>query len=429
MIVFWFRRDLRLNDNCGLYHALRAGESVLPLFIFDRRILSELEDKDDPRVSFLLDEVSRLKSELEMNGSSLKMLFGEPIDIIEGLAASHPVTAVFANHDYEPYARDRDEAVSRMLAGLGVSFHTYKDQVIFDKDDVMKAPGSPYTVFTPYMKKWKSLFRKEMLIPFPSELHGDKFIRTDPYPSITIGDLGFTRSPYEIPSRKVDPEILKNYDKTRDFPSLPGTSRMSVHLRFGTVSIRQLFASALEWNEKYMNELIWREFYKMILWHFPHVANRSFKPRYDLIRWRNNEREFEAWCSGKTGIPIVDAGIRELNATGFMHNRLRMITASFLTKQLLIDWRWGEAYFARKLMDYDLSSNNGGWQWAAGTGVDAAPYFRIFNPLLQAERFDPDGSYVKSWVPESANEHYIKPIVDVRAARERALKVYAEALK
>lgn len=429
MRIFWFRRDLRLHDNAGLFHALKDGEEVLPLFIFDTQILKRLQDDDDARITFILEELTRIKKKLEKNGSSLLIRTGKPEQVFDSLLREYKVSAVYCNHDYEPYARERDEHVRRVLTRAGAGFETFKDQVIFEKEEVMKVSDGPYTVFTPYKNKWRSLFKMEMTDSFPSESYTGNFQKTTAFPVVTLVSLGFRYSGISAPPRSIPTEIIRNYDKTRDFPAARGTTRLSPHLRFGTVSIRELFRSSFGLNETFVDELIWREFYMMILWHFPHVTDHAFKPKYDRITWRNNEEEFRAWCNGMTGFPIVDAGMRELNQSGYMHNRARMVTASFLTKQLLIDWRWGEAYFARKLLDYELASNNGGWQWAAGTGCDAAPYFRIFNPALQVKKFDPGLEYIRKWVPEYGSEHYVKAIVEEKPARERALKAYAAVLK
>ena len=427
--IFWFRRDLRLEDNHGLYRALEENAPVVPVFIFDKHILSRLEDKDDARLTFIYDEVGRLKNRVEKFGSSLIVRFGEPVSIIEGLAVEFSIGKVYANHDYEPYARERDEEVARSLRALNVSFITVKDQVIFEKDDILKADGKPYTVFTPYMKQWKAAFAVENTEAYNTEKYVQHFYRMAPRTLPSLEELGFRRSSLCFPGREIDEELIASYDKTRDIPSLEGTSRLGIHLRFGTISIRKLVRTAAKLNEVFLNELIWREFYMMILWHFPHVEKSSFKPRYDRIPWRNDEAEFRAWCEGHTGYPIVDAGMRQLNETGYMHNRLRMVTASFLTKLLLIDWRWGEAYFARKLLDYELSSNNGGWQWSAGSGCDSAPYFRIFSPDSQTNKFDPQGSFIKRWVAEKDDEQYPAKLVEYSSARKRALEVYRKALQ
>lgn len=425
--VFWFRRDLRLNDNAGLYHALKERGNVLPLFIFDLNILEKLSSREDHRVSFIFDQLQEMQKSLRQYGSSLIVRYGRPVEVFEKLINEFPITAVYTNHDYEPYARERDESVGRLLSTRGIDFRTFKDQVIFEKDEVIKENGEPFTVFTPYMKRWRQKFTLEPLPVWPSENWLNRCVQVEPQP-FSLDPAGFRYVKVNYPPRDVDTDIIRNYHKTRDFPAIPGTSRLSVHLRFGTISIRELVRTAAALNDTFLNELIWREFYMMILWFFPHVVNRSFKPQYDNIRWINDEKLFQRWCEGLTGYPIVDAGMRQLNQTGYMHNRLRMITASFLTKHLLIDWRWGEAYFAEKLLDFELSSNNGGWQWSAGTGCDAAPYFRIFNPELQTLKFDPDKQFIRTWVPEFDKAGYPEPVVDHQFSRQRALKVYQQAL-
>jgi deoxyribodipyrimidine photo-lyase len=427
--IFWFRRDLRLTDNAGLYHALKSGGPVMPVFIFDTNILQQLDNRTDRRVEFIHQRLGRLQEELIALGSSLKVLYGTPLQAFQQLVQEHPVKQVFTNHDYEPYARERDAVIAAFLKEKGIAFHTYKDQVIFDKQEVVKDDGQPYTVFTPYSKKWKATLNDLHVQVYPVEKYRQHFYQQSPVPLPSLTSIGFTASGLSFPSPHPDKTLIKKYDQQRDFPGIAGTSRMGVHLRFGTISIRSLVQKAQQLNETYLNELIWREFYQMILWHFPHVGKgKAFKPAYDLIQWRNNEAEFERWCAGNTGYPIVDAGMRELNATGFMHNRVRMITASFLSKHLLIDWRWGEAYFAAQLLDYDLASNNGGWQWAAGSGCDAAPYFRIFNPALQTKKFDPHFDYIKKWVPEWNELNYPPPIVEHELARKRCLEAYKNAL-
>jgi deoxyribodipyrimidine photo-lyase len=355
--------------------------------------------------------------------------YGNPEEIFREIADQYSISKVFTNHDYEPYAIERDLKVGRILQERQIIFSTIKDQVVFEKNEVVKDSGEPYTVFTPYSKKWKTKFFETGIVNYPSENHSDHFVKISPFPMPGITSLGFTEKLAEIPSREPDISILKNYNLTRDFPAKRGTSRLGIHLRFGTISIRQLVKLAVSINEVYLNELIWREFYMMILWHFPQVNESSFKPQYDMIAWRNDEEKFAAWCEGRTGYPIVDAGMRELNQSGYMHNRVRMITASFLTKHLLTDWRWGEAYFAKKLLDYELASNNGGWQWAAGTGCDAAPYFRVFNPALQTEKFDPQKLYIRKWVPEFETARYPRPIVNHAEARTAAINAYKKALE
>lgn len=423
--LFWFRRDLRLQDNAGLYYALREKENVLPVFIFDTVILDGLEDKKDSRVEFILQSLELIKKELEALGSSLLVLHGNPVEIYQQLNPK----AVYTNHDYEPYANQRDETVRSLLQAKGISFNTYKDQVIFEKSEVVKDDGKPYTVFTPYSKKWKATVNAFFLKSYPVEKYVKNLKRVSPLPFPSLADIGFQPSGIAFPERKIKQSVIEKYKEQRDFPAIEGTTKLSVHLRFGTVSIRALARIAQQKNETWLNELIWREFYHMILWHFPHVQTKAFKPAYDQIQWRNNPQEFEKWCAGQTGYPIVDAGMRELNQTGYMHNRVRMIVASFLTKHLLIDWRWGEAYFAKKLLDFDLAANNGGWQWAAGSGCDAAPYFRVFNPYLQTEKFDAEKKYISHWVPEWNALNYPKPIVDHSMARDRVLEAYKVALE
>jgi deoxyribodipyrimidine photo-lyase len=423
--LFWFRRDLRLQDNAGLYRALKENEEVLPIFIFDTQILDNLDDKTDLRVAFIHQSLMLMQKQLEEMGSSLLVLHGNPVEIFKELKPK----AVYTNHDYEPYARKRDGLVREVLEKKETSFKSFKDQVIFEKDEVTKDDGKPYTIFTPYSRKWKSNLEDSTLKSFPTEKNFGNFKKVSTIPLPSLSEIGFQKTAFTFPERLVRQSIVEHYDKQRNFPAIDGTTKLSVHLRFGTVSIRKLAQVALNKNETWLNELIWRDFYHMILWHFPYVETKAFKPAYDKIEWRNNEKEFAAWCEGKTGYPIVDAGMRELNATGFMHNRVRMITASFLTKHLLIDWRWGEAYFAKKLLDFDLAANNGGWQWAASSGCDAAPYFRVFNPELQTEKFDPKLQYIKKWVPEFGTEKYPKPIVEHKLARERVLKTYKEALE
>ncbi|MGC1243344.1 MAG: deoxyribodipyrimidine photo-lyase [Chryseosolibacter sp.] len=422
--VFWFRRDLRLYDNAGLYQALRDSKEVIPLFIFDTTILSRLEEKSDRRVHFIHHSLQQLSEALESVGSTLIILQGIPREIFQLLDPAR----VYTNHDYEPYARKRDADVQQILTAKGCAFHSCKDQVIFEKNEVSKDDERPYTVFTPFSKKWKASISDMDLCAHESGALLTNLRKTDPLPFPSLADIGFATTDTAFPGRDIRSQVVEHYTRGRDYPALDATSRLSVHLRFGTISIRNAVSTATKLNETWLNELIWREFYQMILWNFPHVENSAFKPAYNSIEWRNDEREFEAWCEGKTGYPMVDAGMRELNTTGFMHNRLRMITASFLTKHLLIDYRWGEAYFAKKLLDYDLAANNGGWQWAAGSGCDAVPYFRIFNPALQRAKFDKDSLYINKWVPEVHTRSYPEPIVDHDFARRRALLVYKTAL-
>lgn len=426
--IFWFRRDLRIEDNAGLYHALKSGLSVLPLFIFDTEILDKLEDKADKRVQFIYNEISRLHNELKQHGSSIIVKIGTALTVWKELLNEYDIKAVYTNHDYEPYGKERDTKVSELLLGKGITFQTYKDCVVFEKDEVVKDDGNPYTIFTPYSRKWKTKLTAFYYKPYPSTKYVKHFVKTKSLYLPSLKEVGFEHSEFEYPPRIIKHSLISNYDKTRDIPGIEGTSHLGLHLRFGTLSIRKLLAYALERNQTYVNELIWRDFYHQILWHFPHVATGAFRKEYETIQWRNNEHEFELWCQGQTGIPIVDAGMRELNKTGYMHNRVRMIVASFLTKHLLIDWRWGEAYFAEKLLDFELASNNGGWQWSAGCGTDAAPYFRIFNPITQADKFDKDRKYINHWVPEFGTAAYPQPIVDLNEGRDRCLRAYKKAL-
>jgi deoxyribodipyrimidine photo-lyase len=426
--VFWFRRDLRLNDNYGLFKLLSSHKNILALFIFDKAILDKLPSKD-ARVQFLFQELMAIKQQLEQVGSSLLIRYGDVDRVWEDLSLEYEIKSVFANRDYESYARSRDKRIYEFLEGKGVPFKAYKDQVIFEKNEILKDDGKPYVVFTPYMKRYKLLLKKEHLQAYPSESLTDNFIKIENLDAPSLTEMGFETFPIQYPSREFPKEVIRNYHERRDIPSLAGTSRLSLHLRFGTISVRALAKVAQQENEKYFNELIWRDFYQTILYHFPHSEKESFRRQYDLIEWENNSEHFEKWCAGKTGYPLVDAGMRELNETGFMHNRVRMVVASFLTKHLLIEWRWGEAYFAEKLLDFDLASNVGGWQWAAGSGVDAAPYFRVFNPSLQMEKFDPEKKYIKKWVPEFGTSHYPKPIVEHKEARLRAIARYKKTLK
>ena len=425
--ICWLRRDLRLYDNTALYHALQSQYPVLIVFIFDTLILDKLADKKDKRTDFIHQTLTQMDSLLLQKKSSLYAFHGSPSDCFGILRKKFEIKAVFANHDYEPYAIERDLGIQSLLAQDGIPFYTFKDQVIFEKAEVMKLDGSPYTVFTPYSKMWKQKYRSDPPPSFPSEDHLDNLIKTKPYKLPSLEELGFQRSGVDIQQKFIARDIILHYHNTRNVPSLDGTSKLGVHLRFGTVSIRQLVRVASQLNEQWLNELIWREFFMMILFHFPHVVNNCFKKKYDQIQWRNNEHEFELWSRGETGYPIVDAGMRQLNQTGWMHNRVRMIVASFLVKHLLIDWRWGEAYFAEKLLDFDLASNNGNWQWAAGCGCDAAPYFRIFNPDAQTKKFDPELKYIKTWIKDFP-DNYPEPIVDHEFARKRALQVYKSSL-
>lgn len=441
IIIHWFRRDLRLEDNRGFAEALRRANAlqaeVLPLFIFDNEILKRLEDKDDARVTFIHDRVTEMRAALEKEGSDIYCAHGAPLKIWQQLIdEGHQILAVTWNEDYEPAARARDGEISKLLGSKAIPVHSFKDQVVFEKNEVAKDDGKPYTVFTPFSKKWRSRL-KELIDSNQSPLKLEKCAVN--YAKLFQGHMpenatlpsfqaiGFKQNrAIVIPSDKVATELIKSYASKRDLPAVKGTSHLGIHLRFGTLSVRRLVAKALELDaDVWLGELIWREFFMQILWHFPHVVDGAFRPEYERIHWRNNEAEFAAWCAGRTGYPLVDAGIRELNATGFMHNRVRMVAGSFLVKHLLIDWRWGEAYFARKLLDFELSANNGNWQWVAGSGCDAAPYFRVFNPELQLKRFDAKHEYVKKWVPEFGTDQYPAPMVDHQEARARVLRAYA----
>lgn len=423
----WFRRDLRIEDQTALFYALQQEEQVLPLFIFDRHILDALEDKTDARVTFIYKQIANLKAFFEKQGSSMLVKYGHPEQIFQELVQEFEVQTVYTNRDYEPYAQSRDTQVEALLAKKNIPFLTFKDQVIFEPGEILNGSGEFYKVFTPFSRNWLEKFRQTRVQPLP-EANWKNLFPCSPLPFITLSEMGFEASFLEIPSTQVEDAILKEYEAQRNFPAVRGTSRLGIHLRFGTLSIRSLALKAASLNATYLNELIWREFYMMILGNAPQVVDRAFKPQYDRIPWRTNEEDFQAWCEGRTGYPIVDAGMRELNTTGFMHNRVRMIVASFLTKHLLIDWRWGEAYFAKKLLDFELASNNGGWQWAAGTGTDAQPYFRVFNPDSQTEKFDKDLRYIKKWVPELGTSSYPQPIVEHKFARNRAIETYKKAL-
>ena len=426
--IHWFRRDLRLNDNAALYHALKTDKPVLCVFIFDKTILHKLENKYDKRVDFIHQTIIQLKNELEQKGSSLLIKYNTPIAAWKEITDEYDIAEVYTNHDYEPAAMERDKNIQTFLQTKNIALHTYKDQVIFEKSEVVKDDGNPYTVFTPYSKKWKSKLNSFYTKSYPTEKYDTNYYHTPPLKNISLSNIGFEKTDIIVPPTSVTNGLIKKYADTRDIPSILGTSRLGIHLRFGTISIREKVAKALTLSETFLNELIWREFYMQILYHFPHVGKNSFREKYDSIKWLNNEEQFAHWCNGQTGYPIIDAGMRELNTTGYMHNRVRMITASFLTKHLLIDWRWGEWYFAQKLLDYELASNNGGWQWAAGCGTDAAPYFRIFNPYLQTEKFDKDYIYIKQWVPEYLSPEYPKPIVEHEFARKRCIEVYKKGI-
>ena len=426
--IFWFRRDLRLHDNVALFNALKSGEKVLPIFIFDTSILEKLP-KNDARVSFIIKELRSMNEHLKSFDASIDILHGKPIEVFESLIKKYQIASVFTNQDYEPYAIRRDQEILELLKSENINFNSFKDQVIFEKNEITKKDGNPYVVYTPYSKKWVEAYEQINHTHYTSEDLLSQFYTNSKTKELTLEELGFEETNTPIKNYIFNSRIINEYEETRNFPALDNTSKLGPHLRFGTVSVRQMVSRAEEQeNKTFLKELIWRVFFMQILWHFPHTHKDSFKPKYDRIIWRNNEDDFKKWCNGTTGYPMVDAGMRQLNNTGFMHNRVRMLVGSFLCKHLLIDWRWGEAYFAEKLHDYEMSSNVGNWQWVAGTGVDASPYFRIFNPTSQIKKFDKDFSYIRKWVPDFQELTYPSPMVDHKFARERCLKTYKEAL-
>lgn len=427
--IFWFRRDLRLEDNKGLFHALNSGNKVIPIFIFDKNILKNFSDPYDLRVKFIFERIKNLQNILASYGSDLKIFYSNPIEAFKSLLNSEKnIEAVFCNRDYEPSAIQRDKQVADLLFKHRISFHTFKDHLIFEGNEVLKSDAKPYTVFTPYKNKWLQIFTAKDCAHFHSEKLISNFIQEKFDNKITLELMGYKDRNFEFPIAQIKKSLLKDYDKNRDFPAFEATSLQGMHLRFGTLSVRKYVKEARQINDVWLSELIWREFFSQILFHFPNVVNQEFKEKYRSIKWQNNKKLFNLWAAGQTGFPIVDAGMRELNATGYMHNRVRMITASFLIKDLQMDWRLGEAYFAQKLLDYDLASNNGNWQWASSSGCDAAPYFRIFNPESQLEKFDPNLIYVKKWIPEFGTSNYPRPIVEHKVARDLTLRMYKEAL-
>lgn len=419
----WLRRDLRIEDNTALHNALEHYNNVLIIFIFDESILEELPE-DDARVNFIYDRLEEINRQLNKYNSSLICYKGKPKNIWKGILNEQKINGLHFNRDYEPYATERDEEIINLFEKYKINTHTYKDQVIFEKDEVLKNDGLPYTVYTPYKNKW--LYQFKTIVSKP--LTDTKFnhLNNEIYSLPTKKELGIKQSSIKVKPFSLDQ--LDNYSKTRDFPSTDGTSYLSPHLRFGTISPRQVISMLKDEDDIFLSELIWREFFMQILAHFPRVQSNNFKTKYDSVIWRNDKGDFDKWCRGKTGYPIVDAGMRQLNETGYMHNRVRMITAGFLCKHLLIDWKWGEAYFAMKLLDYDLSANNGNWQWSAGTGCDSAPYFRIFNPTEQIKKFDKGLKYIRTWVKDFDDLTYPQPMVEHKFARERCLKVYKEGL-
>lgn len=426
--ICWLRRDLRLTDNAALYAALKGDYPVLLLFIFDGNILNKLTNRQDARVTFIHHTITELNTALVEHNSSILVKYGSPEEAWSEVLKEYQVKSVYANHDYEPYAQERDDALAEYLHSEQITFKTFKDQVIFEKKEIVKADGSPYSVFTPYFRQWLQKLNDFYVKAYPVKKYLNNLFPIKNTSIPALREMGFEPSTLDFPAKNFESK-LQSYETKRDFPADDATSHIGLHLRFGTISIREAAKEALTQHaDKWLSELAWRDFYMMILWHFPRVINTAFKPAYDKIKWRNNEAEFQAWCEGNTGYPLVDAGMRQLNATGYMHNRVRMVVASFLTKHLLIDWRWGEAYFAEKLLDYELASNIGGWQWACGSGNDAAPYFRVFNPELQTKKFDPELKYINYWVPAYKQQKHVKPIVEHAFARERVLKVFKEAL-
>ena len=419
--IFWYRRDLRLEDNTGLFKALNENENILPIFIFDDSILDELPE-DDARVNFIYESLSKINKQLNNHNASLQILKGQIDDVWEKLVTTYDIHKVYLNKDYEPYAIKRDQKIKEFLNSKGIEMKTFKDQVIFEEDEIVKADGKPYTVFTPYKRKWLEKFTKVNLNLIAN--FDNFYKKIIDFPS--LNQLGLKNSSLKV--KKYSLKNVSTYSETRNFPNLDSTSYLSPHLRFGTISVRQIITELKNKSETFLSELIWREFFMQIIFHFPHVVTKNFRPKYDGIQWVNNKEDYDNWCQGKTGYPLVDAGMRQLNETGYMHNRVRMVTAGFLCKHLLIDWRYGEAYFAKKLLDYELSSNNGNWQWAAGTGCDAAPYFRIFNPIEQLKKFDKTLTYTKKWVKDFDTLEYPKPIVDHKYARNRALEAYKKGI-
>ncbi len=432
-IIYWFRRDLRLEDNHGLFKALNSGFEVIPIFIFDKEILGYFNDPNDPRVTFIHERLTHINERLKEYGSCLETYYDNVLDAYKEIISKHKnIEAVYTNKDYEPRTRLRDEKVKDLLFSHEIGFESFKDHVIFEEKEIVKADGKPYTVYTPYKRRWLENLKESNYEAFKSEKHLDKLFKMKNKKIISLKEMGYQESTIKIPKAEIKKGKLKDYDKKRDFPSVDGTSLQGIHLRFGTISIRKYVREAMKINDTWLSELIWRDFFSQILFNFPHVATKEFKEKYSAIPWRDKKecsKEFEAWKEGKTGYPMVDAGMRELNATGHMHNRVRMVTASFLIKHLLIDWRLGERYFAKKLLDYDLASNNGNWQWAAGCGCDAAPYFRVFNPTSQMDKFDKNREYIKKWIPEFETDDYPEPIVEHKFARERVLKLFKDHLK
>ena len=426
-VIFWFRRDLRLNDNTGLYHSLKNNSKVLPIFIYDKNTLTRLNGTDH-RLDFIESSINDINIILNKKKKSLSTFYGNPLDVFSKLIKKYNISKVYTNTDYTPYSIHRDFKIKELLESKNIEFKSYKDHVLFEKSEVVKNDNTPYKVYTPYSRKWLEKMSETNIEYFNSE-ENLKNLWVGENEHITIEEIGFKKNRLKPLELNLSNRVIEKYEETRNFPSINGTSKIGLHLRFGTISTRGMIKKAkLSKNITFLKELIWREFFQQILYHFPTTVNKSFKPKYDRIEWINNEEQFKKWCIGETGYPLVDAGMRELNETGFMHNRVRMLVGSFLCKHLLIDWRWGEAYFAEKLYDYETASNVGNWQWVAGCGVDASPYFRIFNPHEQIKKFDKQLNYTKRWVPEFDKDQYVKPIVDHKQARERCLITYKKAL-
>ena len=427
LVIFWFRRDLRLKDNAGLFHALNENDKVLPIFIYDKNTLEKL-NKSDHRVDFIEYSLKKLNDLLKKNNKSISIYYGKPVKVFSKLIKKYNVTKVYSNKDYTPYSIKRDKKVEELLKVNNIDFNSYKDHVLFEKYEVVKDDNTPYKVYTPFSRKWLIKMSENKIDFFNSEKYIHKFFN-EKRGFLSLKEIGFEKSVLSPLNLNLSSDTINNYEKTRNFPYVNGTSKIGLHLRFGTISTREMIIKAeVSKNKTFLKELVWREFFQQILFHYPHTLNKSFKPKYDRIEWLNNENQFKKWCSGQTGYPLVDAGMRELNQTGFMHNRIRMLVGSFLCKHLLIDWRWGEAYFAKKLYDYETASNVGNWQWVAGCGVDASPYFRIFNPHEQIKKFDKNLIYTKKWVPEFESDQYVEPIVIHKDARERCLLTYKKAL-
>ena len=427
MVIFWFRRDLRLDDNHALFKALKSGYDVLPIFIFDSNITNKL-NQNDHRLNYINNVLDGLNKRLSENKKKIYIYKGDPIEIISKLIIKLKIKEIYLNKDYEPYAIDRDDKIEKLCVANNVSYNSFKDHVIFEEDQIVKKDGTPYVVYTPYSRKWIEKFQSNQLDSYPSELNLGSFVDSDKIREVNYL-MEFEKNIISPKTYNLNNDLIDKYEETRNFPALDSTSRIGVNLRFGTVSTRKIVKTSSERsNNTFLKELIWREFFIQILWHFPHTTEKSFKDKYERIEWRNDMDDFKLWCDGKTGYPIVDAGMNQLNKTGFMHNRLRMVVGSFLCKHLLIDWKLGEKYFADKLFDYEQASNVGNWQWVAGCGVDAAPYFRIFNPEEQQKKFDKELQFIKKWIPNYDKDNYINKIVDHKFARERCLNTYKKAL-